>query len=151
MLNYVHGDIISNINPNEKTVIAHGCNCIHVMNAGLAKYLRLNYKGVYEADLKTMRADKNKLGTYSVYKHSENLVFLNCYTQFGIFSIRNISPFHYDALNRCLIRIAENYGDWKIRLPKIGLKLAKGNWDVIEKNIEMISNRYNLDVTIYIK
>lgn len=151
MLNYVHGDIISHINPNEKTVIAHGCNCIHVMNAGLAKYLRLNYEGVFQADLKTIRADKNKLGTYSVYKHSENLVFLNCYTQFGIFNIRNKSPFDYDALNRCLIGIAENYQDWKIRLPKIGSKLAKGNWDVIRKNIETVSDQYNLDVTIYIK
>lgn len=149
-LKYVEGDILSNIDPNEKTVIVHGCNVFHIMGKGLALYFRKKYPGIYEADCKTRKGDRDKLGTYSVYKHTDNLVFLNCYTQYNIYNDKyGQPPIDYDAIMRCFVRISEEYRDWKIRSPQIGCGFAGGLWCFVEKILKTAATAGNLDITVY--
>lgn len=152
MLKYVTGDIISNIDPKVPTVIIHGCNCQNIMGKGLAAYLRKCYPGIYEADCKTTRGDRSKLGTYSVYKHTDNLIFLNCYIQYSIYRDQfGNPPVDYDAMMRCLVRIAEEYQTYKIRTPLIGCGLAGGLWRIVENMFMKLSDMSGLDITVYMK
>ena len=145
----VKGDILTGVRQaTNKIAVLHGCNCMHIMGAGIALYLRKRFKQVSEADLVTQARRTSKLGTYSVAEISENLHVLNCYTQFGIQpDVYGNPPVDYNAIRVCLQRVARAYKGWEIRLPKIGCGLAGGDW-VIVKNIieeELVGH----DVVIY--
>jgi O-acetyl-ADP-ribose deacetylase (regulator of RNase III) len=50
------GDILQGLVPgHHTTVILHGCNCMNVMGAGIALYLKQKFPVVYEVDLSTQR------------------------------------------------------------------------------------------------
>ena len=44
----INDDILTGLNQNIKTVIAHGTNCQHVMSDGIAKYLRSKFPQIYQ-------------------------------------------------------------------------------------------------------
>jgi len=124
----VKGGILKDIIPGKNTVIIHGCNCFHIMGAGIAAYLRKEYPAVYRADCKTIRGIMSKMGTYSKAQITHNLVVLNCYTQYGIGREKNNTPpVKYSSIRKCLRSINTEYDGWEIRTPKIGCGLAGGD------------------------
>lgn len=128
----VKADILSNLDKDAPTVIIHGCNCFHTMGAGIAKYLKQQFPSIYQVDRCTNYGDRRKLGSYSVAHVGENLVVLNCYTQYHYKNDhRGQAPVDYDAIERCLSAININYKGWSIRSPKIGCGLAGGDWVIV--------------------
>ncbi len=139
----IRGDILTDIRTDQLTIILHGCNCHHVMGAGIAKYLKTKYPKIYEVDRETSRGDITKLGSYSLAKVANKLIILNCYTQFGYDSRRK--QVNYEAVYKCLDevrqvvdRVSNVRPDLTIELrsPQIGCGLAGGEWLIVEQMFE---------------
>jgi len=142
-MKYVTGDLIKLAEAGEFDVIAHGCNCFHIMGAGIAKQIKNAFPSVTRADKTTLKGDRAKLGTCSVGKEGA-LTIINCYIQHSIYG--PLPRVRYDAVRSCMKWIAENYDGQRIGLPAIGAGLAGGNFSDIEKIIK--EELGNQDVTM---
>ena len=136
----IQGDILSNIDNNKITIILHGCNCFHKMNAGLAKYLRRKYPVIYKYDKETKYGDIRKLGTIIPVKINNNLFIINCYTQYKYGRDRRY--LNYEALYRCLSNVKKFISKLDdsidLRSPKIGCGLAGGDWRIVRVMFEVL-------------
>ena len=86
MLKYVKGDLIKAAQNGEVTIIAHCCNCFNTMGSGIAPQIAKAFPDAKEADDETMRADYDKLGTFtmSVTEFEEHdVIVYNLYGQYG--------------------------------------------------------------------
>jgi O-acetyl-ADP-ribose deacetylase (regulator of RNase III) len=61
----IKGDLIKLAKQQKFNVICHGSNCFCTFGAGIAKQIKQEFPEAYEADLKTNKGDKSKLGWYS--------------------------------------------------------------------------------------
>ncbi len=142
----IQADILSDIDPDKRTVVLHGCNCFHTMGSGIAAYLREQHPSIYDADVESSKyGDKSKLGRYTIARISDNLRILNCYTQYGYGRAQMHAD--YDAITKCLKRVGKIYVDWEIRSPQIGCGLAGGDWEFVSQIFE--NELAGLDYTIY--
>jgi O-acetyl-ADP-ribose deacetylase (regulator of RNase III) len=136
-MNVVTGDLLALALDGQFDVIVHGCNCQCQMGKGIALSIKNQFPEAYEADLKTTKADRAKLGTISVARiERSDATFdvVNAYTQFhwrgeGILA-------DYDAIRAVFKQIKHQFRGKRIGYPKIGAGLAKGDWDTIAKIID---------------
>lgn len=155
MIKYIKGDLLK----GGDDVIAHGCNCLCNMGAGIALQIKRIYPQAFEVDKRTKFADESKLGTYTqwtgknVYFPDKQITIVNAYTQFSIFKkdLRFIKYnkedlFEYKHFENILIGMREEFVGKTIGLPKIGAGLARGNWDKIEKIINKVFNEEDINV-----
>jgi O-acetyl-ADP-ribose deacetylase (regulator of RNase III) len=80
----IKGDLIKLALKGKFDVIVHGCNCFCTMGAGIAKAIKSEFPEAYEADCKTEKGSKDKLGTYShatIEKNENTITVINAYTQ----------------------------------------------------------------------
>ena len=132
-MKYIKGDLIKLALIGNFEVIAHGCNCMCTMGAGIAKTIKSEFPEAYQADCATEKGDKNKLGICS---------FATCKTENGFCDVVNAYTQYdyrgkgvlveYDAVRSCMKWLKKKYSGKKIGLPKIGAGLAKGDWNIIE-------------------
>lgn len=133
----VSGDLLEKALGEEFDVIIHGCNCFCDMGAGIAKQIKEKFPDAYNADLKTKKGDKSKLGTVStakIHKAGRVLTIVNGYTQFADEGQGILVD--YDALRSVMKAVKEQFSGQKIGYPKIGAGLAKGDWDIISMIID---------------
>ena len=131
-----HGDLIALAKDGVFDVIAHGCNCMCTMGAGIAKGIRSTFPAAYDADRETEKGTREKLGTCSFAEVSvggNTLTVVNAYTQFdwrgsGI-------KVDYDAVRSCTAWIRKTFSGSRIGLPLIGAGLAGGDWEEIRRII----------------
>lgn len=138
-----YGNLIKMFEQNEIDVLMHGCNCFNTMGAGIAKHIRTRFPEAYNADLKTKKGDKSKLGNYSFATleiNGKTQVIVNAYTQFTYG--REKDHFSYDTFPTLLIKINKEFAGKKLGLPLIGCGLAGGDEPRI---LEMIQS-YLTDV-----
>ena len=127
----VKGDLIAQAKAGAFDVIAHGCNCMCTMGAGIAVAIRKTWPEAYAADLATVKGDRGKLGTCtSVAVQEGALTVVNAYTQFD-YRGRGVK-LSYDAVASCMAWIKEHHSGRRIGLPMIGAGLAGGDWSRIE-------------------
>lgn len=154
-LKVIFGDLLQLANSGHFDVIVHGCNCHNTMGAGIALQIKNKYPQAYEADLKTIKSDKNKLGnyTYAIAKNNAavpgDFVIVNAYTQYNYNQSQYGSDevlLDYHALQNVLEQIAQDFNGYKIGFPLIGCGLAGGD----EKRVvSMITKELgNQDITI---
>ena len=150
----VKGDILTGLEEGDvrgNVVILHGCNCFHIMGAGIAVYLRKKYPIIYAADKETVLGDPAKLGTYSSAFVFENkyvqVEVANCYTQYGLGDRNHKVPVEYGAVRSALQKINKDYDGWEIRTPMIGCGLAGGDWSVVKRIFEEELSDQN--ITLY--
>jgi len=133
----IKGDLIKLTKNGDFNVIIHGCNCFCTMGAGIAKQIKKNFPEAYEADLKTKKGDRNKLGTWSNSKIRDLLIF-NAYTQFNYG--RNQRQVNYDAIQSAFKSIAVEVkkicNEPRIGYPAIGAGYGGGDWRIISKIID---------------
>ncbi|TWU17886.1 macro domain-containing protein [Allorhodopirellula heiligendammensis] len=145
----VEGDLLEFAGEGRFDVIIHGCNCFCTMGAGIAKSIRNQFPAAYEADLATLKGDRDKLGTYSsakviVGEHSFDVV--NAYTQFHWRSTGVKAD--YEAIREVFKSIQRDFAGRRIGYPMIGAGLAGGDWDTISEIIceELVGESHTMVV-----
>ena len=82
----IKGDLIKLALNGDFDVIVHGCNCFCAMGKGIALTIKKVFPEAYQADLKTVKGDKEKLGHYSsatVQRNGHQITVVNAYTQYN--------------------------------------------------------------------
>ncbi|QPB12263.1 hypothetical protein [Providencia phage PSTCR6] len=116
----------------------HGCNCFHTMGAGLALQVKKQFPNAYKADkCTTAHGDLCKLGSYSASRTNTwfyDVKIINAYTQYA--PGPNVD---YGAVFNAFKKINDEkpFGSSKFLIPKIGAGIAGGDWDLIEKLINL--------------
>jgi len=133
----IQGDLIELAKAGQFDVIVHGANCQCTMGAGIAVGVRSSFPEAYEADLKTAKGDRAKLGSISFAEISSGdrrLVVVNAYTQFHYrgSGVR----VDYEAVRSALREVKKRFTGLRIGYPKIGAGLAGGDWTTIAAIIE---------------
>ncbi|MFT5618500.1 MAG: O-acetyl-ADP-ribose deacetylase (regulator of RNase III) [Arenicella sp.] len=131
------GNLIELAEQGEFEVIIHGCNCFCTMGAGIAKQIKIRFPEAYQADLKTLKGDKSKLGKISwaeVQTPNGKLIIANAYTQFDWRGKGNKAD--YDAIRQAFRKVKEQFLGKLIGYPAIGAGLAGGDWNIISKIID---------------
>ncbi len=133
----IKGDLIELAEKGDFDVIIHGCNCFCSMDAGIAKSIKLKFPEAYEADLKTIKGDRSKLGSIS-YVEVEiiigKLILVNGYTQYD-WKGSGIKA-DYNAIRKVFKNVKEQFAGLRIGYPAIGAGLGGGNWDIIYEIIK---------------
>ena len=130
----VHGDLIKLALEGHFDVIVHGANCFHMMGAGIAKQIRIEFPGAFHADLQTIRGHESKLGHLScaaVASGDKVLVVVNAYTQF-----HGGANVDYDAVRSCFLEVKRKFSGKRIGYPKIGAGIGGGDWDILSRIID---------------
>jgi len=133
----IKGDLIKLALDKQFDVIIHGCNCMCVMGAGIAKVIRNQFPEAYETDLQTEKGAMEKLGTITpatVKRDDHEVTVVNAYTQFDYKGSGVLVD--YDAVRAAMRSVKQSFSGKKIGYPKIGAGLAGGDWDVIAKIID---------------
>ena len=143
----IEGDLIGLAKAGHFDVIVHGCNCHNTMGAGLAAAIRAEFPEACEADQRTVKGDRAKLGSCSfatVRRGVHELVVVNAYTQYHCAGAGVLVD--YDAVRRCMAWLKARHPGRRIGLPLIGAGLGGGDWPTIEGIIKDALE--GLDVTI---
>ncbi len=143
----IKGDLIKLALEGKFDVIVHGCNCYCTMGAGIAMAIKSEFPEAYEADCKTEKGSKDKLGTYShatIEKNENKITVINAYTQHD-YKGQGIKT-DYEAIRSVFKKLKSNYSEKRIGYPKIGAGLAGGDWKQISKIIdeELINEDHTL-------
>lgn len=138
----VWGDLITLAKEGQFDVIVHGCNSFCSMGNGIAKSIKLSFPEAFMADCKTLKGDKNKLGTYTHVKVKNNiggeLIVVNAYTQYQFWGLKDGQKdlFEYDSFTLILEKLNIEFSSHYFGFPLIGCGLAHGNEDRILAMIE---------------
>lgn len=136
-MNIIKGDLIKLALAGKFDAIIHGANCFTTMGAGIAKAIRSEFPEAYAIDQKTVKGDRNKLGTYSsatVKRNNHIIIVVNAYTQYN-YRGPGVKA-DYEAIQKVFKKIGQNFADKRIGYPKIGAGLAGGDWDKISAIID---------------
>lgn len=139
--------------------IAHQANCFHIMGGGVARAIRETFPAAYEADLKTKRGDRKKLGTYSrAVVNDGKLAIYNVYSQYDLAPDFGERATQYDMVVEGLTRVRDDLEgsdtliDTKsltLGIPlKYGCALGGGSWRIVEAIIHDIFERSTVDVLL---
>lgn len=142
---YVKGDLLKAFQESEFDAIVHGCNCFHMMGAGIAGQIAKIFPESLKIDKKYSEyGDWGKLGSYTVcgttYGH-----IINGYTQFR----PGRCPEHdlMYSIQQLFFTLNEKYSGKTIGIPMIGCGIAGGNWQHVSKLINEITP--DLKIIVY--
>lgn len=130
-LRMIKGDLITLAKKGEFNVIIHGCNCCNSMSAGIASQIKKHFRMAYTVDQETIKNDKSKLGTYSM-ADCGNVIVINAYIEYKYGKKGKIQRMNYEALRDVLHKVAHDFPDKKIGIPKIGTGYGGGKWSIIQ-------------------
>ncbi len=128
----IQGDLIQLALAGEFDVIVHGCNCMCVMDAGIARAIKQAFPEAALSDQQTQPKDRSKLGslTYATVERSGlELTIVNGYIQYDYRGSGVLVD--YDALRSVMREVRRRFSGRRIGYPKIGAGLAKGDWSII--------------------
>jgi O-acetyl-ADP-ribose deacetylase (regulator of RNase III) len=130
----IEGDLLQQFDKETIDIIVHGCNCFHLMGAGIAGQIRYRYPAAYDEDRRTPCGDITKLGTYSTMvlkkpRSKKVRKVINMYTQF-----EPGARFEYKAFRDALKRLAREYSkqDVVFGFPEIGCGIGGGQWPYVK-------------------
>ena len=147
---YVKGDATNPLGHDVKLIV-HICNDRGGWGAGFVKAISARWKKPekeYRAWFKGAEFDF-LLGKVQFVEVSSDIYVVNMVAQQGYRSEANPRPICYDALHKCLTRVAEEANNMgaSVHMPRIGTGLAGGEWSEVEKIILETLN--GVDVTVY--
>lgn len=122
----IKGDLVQIFGAGEN--IIHGCNCFHMMSAGVAGALATKYPFILDADKAHHKRCANVLGQYSEAWMGDN-VCINMYTQYNGGKDLSYQAVYdgFKSLNDYWAGSGERFF-----LPKIGAGIAGGDWEAIK-------------------
>lgn len=134
----MNGDLIALAKQGEFDVIAHGCNCMCRMGAGIAPQMASAFGcNTYPLEAPHFKGLHNKLGQveYQSQEYNGRKVYIvNAYTQYSWNA--HTKPLDYEALTLCMRKLNGIFKGRHIGLPKIGAGLAGGDWERIKGIIQ---------------
>jgi O-acetyl-ADP-ribose deacetylase (regulator of RNase III) len=139
MINYTDGDVVKLAKEGAFDVVVHGCNCLSTMGAGVAPQMAAAF-GCDKFERERSGPSIHKLGNIDFVTFDSGLTVVNAYTQYmyGRNHIDGVAaPFDYEAFTVCMRKMNHTFRGKHIGMPKIGSHLAGGDWDRIEKIIEV--------------
>lgn len=147
MLEYINKDVST----VDVGIIAHGVNCQHAMNSGVAKAIRNRWPLVYEM-YRTRPRGKSMIGIVDMISVDpcDKLWVANCYTQvfYGYGGGRYAD---LDAIDTCLrgVSIYAQMYELDIYMPRIGCGRGGLDWDSeVRPIVENVNRLY--ETTIYV-
>lgn len=146
----IRGDFIEYCKFAEIDVAVHNCNCFNVMGAGIALSLSREFPAVLEADLRTLKGSKSKLGSFSVSSVTRRddsvLQIYNIYGQYRY--SRETECFELDAFISGLRKVISKYDSPRVLMPYVGCGLGKGNVNELLHALGELVNE--VECTIYL-
>lgn len=133
---YKQGDLLA----CTEDVIVHGCNAQGVMGSGVAALIRKKYPNAARAYFNMKDNRCLQLGAWSYSKENDGKTIINAITQEFYGRNPHVVYASYGAIAHVFGNInkwCKTYGVKSIAMPKIGAGLANGDWNVIEKIIEI--------------
>ncbi len=149
-MNVVTGDLLAMARNGEFDVIIHGCNCMHMMGAGIAAQIARQFPDAVDVDNITEYASITKLGYFSSVvvecANDHHLKIINAYTQYNGGADLNV-----DALAHCFKEIAIHLRGTRVKIgyPQIGCGIAGGNWDEIAPIIDRELEGFDHTLVMY--
>ena len=135
-------------------IIAHVCNDIGAWGKGFVLALSMRWsqpENQFREWYRSRSQNDFELGALQLVHVEQSLWVANMIGQHGIKALRNAPPpIRYDALEKCLCRLAERALDLNasVHMPRIGCGLAGGKWDCVEP---LITNQLcNQGVTVFV-
>lgn len=132
------GDLIDLAKRGEFDVLIHGTDCMNAMDTGLALQIKKTFPSAYEADLKTKKGARSKLGTYSYASMMSNnntpLTVINAYTQYNHTEGSQLNT-NYEAIRESFKAINIEFRGKKVGVPRIGSSSSNGCWVTISNII----------------
>lgn len=143
--------------------IAHQANCFHIMGGGVARVIRQKYPEAYNADLKTRKGSRKKLGTFSKADASDGMQIYNVYSQFDLSRGIGDRATLYDMVEQGLRAVEEDLaGPMTITdtidlntepvilgIPyNYGCVLGGGSWRIVEAIIHEVFSTSPIDVLL---
>lgn len=143
-LREIQGNLIELAKEGQFDVIVHGCNCMCTMGSGIAAQIRRHFPEAWDADQQTQMGDGTKLGNYSsAFIPRYGITVVNAYTQY---TYGGEHPLILTALDSSLSRVARNFLNKRIGLPRIGAGLGGGDWPTIKGIIERVMEGTNTTI-----
>ena len=125
------GNVIHMAEAGAFDVLVHGCNCMNVMGAGVARQIKEVFPAAFIADKAASTRDRSMLGSYSTAAvpvgifDARALVIVNAYTQFAPGGGEDV--FQYAAFASILEQLGNQFPGKVIGMPAIGCGLAGGD------------------------
>lgn len=127
----IKGNVIQLAESGMFDVLVHGCNCMNIMGAGVARQVRNVFPAAYAADQAYSTKSRSMLGTFSSAEVplfgllGRKLTVVNAYTQYAPGGGEDV--FDYGAFADILHRLSKEFPDAVIGMPAIGCGLAGGD------------------------
>lgn len=145
MILYKNGNILE----STEKIICHQCNTQGIFGGGLAYQIKTKYPNCEISAINHVKTVKNKcnvVGTYNIYFTKDEKEIANCFTQDENFNT------NYEALEFVFSDILEYCKIYNktIAIPfKYGCGIANGDWEIVLKTFEKLSNKFDVDIVIY--
>ena len=153
-INYLKGDATKPVGAGNR-IITHCCNDRGFWNAGFVKALSRRWSAPERSYRRWAAGDGNipfALGNVQFVNVETALCVANIIGQAGITKRNQTTPpIRYDAIRKGLstVRDLALTHNASIHMPRMGARLAGGQWDVIAEIIESELCNYGLPVTVY--
>ncbi len=150
-LTYLTGDATAPHGTGAR-IIAHVCNDIGAWGAGFVLAVSRRWSLPEEDFRRWYREGQGfSLGAVRIVPVEPSLYVANMIGQNGIRRAGGLPPIRYDALETCLLALAERAVELSasVHMPRIGCGLAGGKWEKVEPLIVAALVAKNVDVTVY--
>jgi O-acetyl-ADP-ribose deacetylase (regulator of RNase III) len=152
-IRFVRGDATSPECHGPK-IIAHVCNDRGVWGKGFVLALSRRWSEPARAFKQWHREREQNdfgLGAMQLVRVGEDVWVANIVSQHGIRPAQGVPPIRYEALERCLDKLAAQAKELNasVHMPRIGCGLAGGEWNRIEPLIAQKLCEQDVPVTVY--
>lgn len=136
-----------NLFESDAPALAHGCNCIGVMGAGIALQFQQRYPVMYSHYRELCKNNQFKPGNCFPYKTNDGRWVYNLASQDKP-GPRALCTWIRTALQTA-IQHAEENGVTAIAMPRIGSGLGGLDWRVVEEQIDLVAQKTSVKLIVY--
>ena len=151
MITEITGDLLDVAAEGRVDVIVHQANLMHTFGAGIARAILTRFPYAFEADRRTGRGDKNKLGHFSIGVPDDNKlpVVVNLYSQTSLYPSHTSYDNIFEGLTELCATLEPITSVTRIGFPfQMGCGLADGNWRIVRTIIEEVFRDSRFEIVI---
>ena len=160
IINTVNGNLLDLFDKGHFNAIVQGCNCYHMMGAGIAGQIAQKCPAAVYAD-KATPLGRIKLGKYSTADIPGQGIIVNMYTQdqggreaqatLAYSLARGFTALNYDCMRLCSDFGVQPNRRTLVGVPLIGAGIAGGNWDIHAAIINAVTPDIDIIVVNFVQ